>query len=94
MDKLNNDISILENYIVPRLLLYLLAFPDGVQRVDYRKDLEISSTSAMNAHKICFNVGLIENKKSLDKLLFGLTEKGKKVAEKLKEIDFIIKNEN
>ena len=88
------SLDFLEIKGVIQILIYLLDKTEGVQKVDLRVELGLVSNSAVKAHKICFKLGLLENIPSINKLLFGLSEKGKKIAEKLKEIESVLNEES
>ncbi|MHA1734275.1 MAG: hypothetical protein ACTSU5_20240 [Promethearchaeota archaeon] len=74
-----------------RMLVFLLDHPGGVPRARYRKPpINLGSRAAERNHRVLFNAGLIESVQHPTKLLFALTEKGKRVAELLKEIEKIV----
>lgn len=83
-------VKILESGGFCCVLLYLLDHPEGVQRVQYRFNLGLSPRAAMRNHNLLFAAGLIESKPSKDKLLFGLTEKGEKIARLLASIEDLL----
>lgn len=85
-----NPIEILENYAVPRFLLFMLKNPEGIQKVDIRNKMGLSSTISIKVPELCFNEGLITTKPSIDKLLFILTEKGQQIAEYLQKIEELL----
>jgi predicted transcriptional regulator len=60
--------------------------PEGVQKINLRKDLGLVSNTQVQAHKLLFENKLIEIAPNPVKMTFVLTEKGKLIAEKLKEI--------
>lgn len=72
-------IELLENYTLPKFLLFLLEHLEGVQKVDLRNNLGLASTTSVRIPKICFETNLITTKPDIEKLLFILTEKGKKL---------------
>jgi predicted transcriptional regulator len=82
---------VLESFYACETILYLSIHPEGVQKVDYRTKLNISPSTAMKLHALFFEYDIIEVKSDPDKFLFVLTEKGKKLASKIKEIENIIK---
>lgn len=82
----------LETFGLIKSLLYLFENEDGVRKIDLRTGAGLAPSTAINIHTILFENQLIENVPDKDRLLFGLTEKGKLIAEKLKEIDKIINN--
>lgn len=77
-----STIDILQNVGVCEILLYLLAHPDGAQKIDFRdkNELGLGAKTAQNAHKLLFKSQLITNLPSLRGSIYGLTEKGKKLA--------------
>ncbi len=84
--------EIFANFETIRVLMYLIDFPEGRQRVDIRRDLNISSTTQIKAIEILFNLGFIENKPDISKLLFGLTPIGLEIANLMLNVDEKIKN--
>ena len=81
------DLDILEHGGICRLLVYFLKHPEGIARTKYRgKPLQLSSNTAKRAHSILFDEGLIKSIAHKTKLIFTLTQKGKRAALKLQEI--------
>ncbi len=88
-------LEILEQYGVCRLLIFLLNHPEGVLRSQYRdKPLSLSASTARRDHEALYDVGLIHSIEHKAKLLFVLTTKGREIAERLKEIEGFLINEN
>jgi hypothetical protein len=84
-------IDLLEQGGICRLLIHLLDHPEGIPRSQYREPpISLGSRAANRDHLALFNAGLITRANHPTKQLFMLTEKGKKIALKLKEIDDII----
>lgn len=72
---------------VIELLIYLLQYPKGRRKVDFRKDTGINSYSALNAHKILLEHGLITGLQYLDSTtVWTLTDLGKRIAVDLEPI--------
>jgi hypothetical protein len=83
-------ITVLEHWGACRLLIFLLDHPEGVVRARYREEpLKLGPRGAERCHKLLFKEGLIKSANHPTKLLFVLTERGMKVANKLKEISSI-----
>jgi len=86
------SISDLEQTTAIRILLYLLR-RDTASRTDLRRDIDASVAAIYNALPKLRKLGLIkeEGKESFPFTIHvSLTEKGKKVAERLAEIDRIL----
>ncbi len=84
-------LELLEQFGVCRLLVFLLHHPEGVQRARYRdKPLSLSAATAQRDHNALYEAGLIHNVEHKAKLLFALTERGRRVAEQLAEINRIM----
>jgi hypothetical protein len=88
-------LNLLEQGGICRQLVFFLNYPDGIVRSKYRRSsLKLSPRAADRNHLALFNANLIETKPHPSKLLFVLTEKGKNVATKLKEIEEILNDGN
>ena len=80
-------LGILEQGGICRMLVYLSMHPEGILRVDYRKPpLNLGYRASVRDHEKLYDAGLIEHIDSPNEFKFRLTEKGKRIAEKLKEI--------
>ncbi|OLS16361.1 MAG: hypothetical protein RBG13Loki_0049 [Promethearchaeota archaeon CR_4] len=87
-----NSLVMLEHGGVCRLLAFLLDHPEGIARAQYRQSpLALGSRAADRDHLLLFEAQLIHAVDHPKKLLFGLTEKGKQVALKLREIANLLK---
>lgn len=83
----------LETTGVLRILVYMLDHPEGIRRVDIRTELDVSSSSQIKARELLLNNGLIIGSSSGKGELLHLTETGIKIAQHLKQIQEILKNE-
>jgi len=86
------DIRLLEITGIPRILIYMLKKPE-CQKVEFRKVLGLSSTTAIKCQKILFECKLITTKPVIEKHLLQLTEKGYQIARLLEEIDGVLTKE-
>ena len=86
------SLKLLEQGGICRILVFLLRYPEGVVRSKYReKPLNLNPRAADRDHIALFKEGLIESINHPKKLVFALSEKGKEVALKLKEIEDVLK---
>jgi Mn-dependent DtxR family transcriptional regulator len=86
MDIRNSPLADLEKFGMLEMILFLFRKPNGIQRVDYLKELQIHNRSMTRNHDILFERGIVENVPHPKELRFRLTEKGKKIAEHILEI--------
>ena len=81
-----NNFRVIESYGACKTLIFLLEHPEGIQKIDYRRKVGLASTTAIKIHSILFEEGVIQTKSDPNNLLFVLTEKGVKIAKKVREI--------
>lgn len=84
----------LEQTSLPRILVYLLE-KGRASRTDLKRDVEASQQAIYNALPLLLKNGLVEEIQSTSfpyKIEIELTEKGRKVAEHLIEIEKILRN--
>jgi predicted transcriptional regulator len=86
-----DQLRILEHTGMCRALSFLLDHPEGILRIAYRHPpLNLSPRTAKAVHDALFNAGLIENLRHKDQFMFALTEKGRVLAQKIKDAELFL----
>jgi hypothetical protein len=88
------SIPLLDKGGVIAVLLWLYDHPEGLQKIQLRSIIGLSSLTAISVHELLFDSGLIENLPSSKKMLFGLSIRGKKIAALLKSVQYFINPES
>lgn len=86
-----NLFRVIESYGACKSIIFLLEHPEGIRKIDYRTKIGLASTTAIKIHSVLFEEGVIQTKSDPNNLLFVLTEKGVKIAKKIKDVDVILK---
>lgn len=81
--KCDDTISIFRIAGVIELLIYLLDYPDGKRKVDFRTDCGLNTTAAIKAQKTLLYHGLIRGIIYQNTTMFKLSETGSIIAKLL-----------